>query len=177
MDTRAQAGPREHIRASLGRARLESGQGDWADLLDPLVRLRTARGISSLSLSHWSVLEATEVAAPGAKVRPGAVLRRPRRSNGRGARGRRLLRTRSEVVASIDPETGVVPGVTRDRKVRSSRRCSMCPAIHITSRSWLRSSSTHVPSDPPLRVVSCSLSRAAARRYNMPRGSLTVRFM
>lgn len=54
---------------------------------------------------------------------------------------------------SNDPETDVVPGVTRDRKVRSSRRCSMCPAIHITSRSWLRSSSTHEPSDPPLRVV------------------------
>lgn len=30
----------------------------------------------------------------------------------------------------------------------------MCPAIHISSRSWLRSSSTHEPSDPPLRVVS-----------------------
>ena len=29
----------------------------------------------------------------------------------------------------------------------------MCPAIHINSRSWLRSSSTHEPSDPPLRVV------------------------
>ena len=25
-------------------------------------------------------------------------------------------------------------------------------AIHITSRSWLRSSSTHEPSDPPLRM-------------------------
>jgi hypothetical protein len=37
--------------------------------------------------------------------------------------------------------------------VRSRCRCSMCPAIHITSRSWLRSSSTHEPSDPPLRVV------------------------
>lgn len=32
----------------------------------------------------------------------------------------------------------------------------MCPAIHITSRSWLRSSSTHEPSDPPLRVLSRS---------------------
>ena len=29
----------------------------------------------------------------------------------------------------------------------------MCPAIHISSRSWLRSSSTHEPSDPPLRIV------------------------
>ena len=32
-------------------------------------------------------------------------------------------------------------------------RCSMCPAIHINSRSWLRSSSTHEPSDPPPRVI------------------------
>ena len=53
-----------------------------------------------------------------------------------------------------DPRTGVAPGVTRSRNVRSRCRCSMCPAIHINSRSWLRSSSTHEPSDPPLRVVS-----------------------
>ena len=37
--------------------------------------------------------------------------------------------------------------------MRSKYRCSMCPAIHINSRSWLRSSSMHEPSDPPLRVV------------------------
>ena len=47
----------------------------------------------------------------------------------------------------------MVPGITQDRNMRSRCRCSMCPAIHITSRSWLRSSSTHEPSDPPLRVV------------------------
>ena len=52
-----------------------------------------------------------------------------------------------------DPETGVVPGLTRDRNMRSRCRCSMCPAIHTNSRSWLRSSSTHEPSDPPLRAV------------------------
>ena len=52
-----------------------------------------------------------------------------------------------------DPQTGVAPGVTRSRNVRSRYRCSMCPAIHINSRTWLRSSSTHEPSDPPLRVV------------------------
>ena len=57
---------------------------------------------------------------------------------------------------SSDPETGVAPGVTQGRNVRSRCRCSMCPAIHINSRSWLRSSSTHEPSDPPLRVVFCS---------------------
>lgn len=54
-----------------------------------------------------------------------------------------------------DPQTGVAPGVTRSRNVRSRYRCSMCPAIHINSRTWLRSSSTHEPSDPPLRVVKC----------------------
>ena len=43
--------------------------------------------------------------------------------------------------------------------MRSRRQCSMCPAIHINSRSWLRSSSTHEPSDPPLRVMSCLSSR------------------
>ena len=52
----------------------------------------------------------------------------------------------------------MVPGGPRDRNVRSRRRCSMCPAIHINSRSWLRSSSTHEPSDPPLRVVSQQIS-------------------
>lgn len=51
--------------------------------------------------------------------------------------------------------------------MRSRYRCSMCPAIHINSRSWLRSSSTHEPSDPPLRVV-CSFFRAIERRVAPP---------
>lgn len=42
--------------------------------------------------------------------------------------------------------------------MRSRYRCSMCPAIHINSRSWLRSSSTHEPSDPPLRVINFSFA-------------------
>ena len=33
----------------------------------------------------------------------------------------------------------------------------MCPAVHIAYRSWLRSSSTCEPSDPPPRVVPCVL--------------------
>lgn len=37
--------------------------------------------------------------------------------------------------------------------MRSKSKCSVCPAIHTKSRSWLRSSSTREPSDPPLRVV------------------------
>lgn len=52
-----------------------------------------------------------------------------------------------------DPQTDVALGVTQSRNMRSRYRCSMCPAIHINSRSWLRSSSTHEPSDPPPRVV------------------------
>ena len=51
------------------------------------------------------------------------------------------------------PSDGRGPGNTLGRNVRSRCRCSMCPAIHITSRSWLRSSSTREPSDPPLGVV------------------------
>jgi hypothetical protein len=42
----------------------------------------------------------------------------------------------------------------------------MSPAIHIKSRSWLRSSSTHEPSDPPLRVIfSFYRMRRATRRH------------
>lgn len=52
-----------------------------------------------------------------------------------------------------DPQTDVAPGRTRGRNVRSKNQCSMCPAIHTKSRSWLRSSSTREPSDPLLRVV------------------------
>ena len=74
-----------------------------------------------------------------------------------------------------DPETGVAPGFTRCRNMRSRCRCSMCPAIHINSRSWLRSSSTHEPSDPPLRVVSHHRSSndfvpATERRRKQERG-------
>lgn len=48
--------------------------------------------------------------------------------------------------------------------MRSRYRCSMCPAIHINSRSWLRSSSTHEPSDPPLRVVIFVITFESNRR-------------
>ena len=55
-------------------------------------------------------------------------------------------------VTHSDTETGVAPGLTRHRNMRSRYRCSMWPAIHINSHSWLCSSSIHEPSDPPLRV-------------------------
>ncbi len=77
---------------------------------------------------------------------------RPRHPNARA-------RTKARDSYQSDPETGVVPGVTRDRNVRSRRRRSMYPAIHINSRSWLRSSSTHEPSDPPLRAIMVTFRR------------------
>lgn len=43
--------------------------------------------------------------------------------------------------------------------MRSKNQCSMCPAIHTKSRSWLRSSSTREPSDPLLRVVKFQVAR------------------
>ena len=71
----------------------------------------------------------------------------------KAARRANAPRNQSGRLWSADPQTGVAPGMTRSRNVRSRCRCSMCPAIHINSRSWLRSSSTHEPSDPPHRVV------------------------
>ena len=55
--------------------------------------------------------------------------------------------------------------------MRSRYRCSMCPAIHINSRSWLRSSSTHEPSDPPPKVVSFSVVQLFPRGKGRWRGS------
>ena len=55
--------------------------------------------------------------------------------------------------------------------MRSKCRCSMCPAIHINSRSWLRSSSTHEPSDPPLKVVfvfANSQAQSSAHQRRLP---------
>ena len=80
-----------------------------------------------------------------AKTEQICLLRRPK------AQKKRLIFFCDECFT--DPQTGVASGVTRSRNVRSRYRCSMCPAIHINSRSWLRSSSTHEPSDPPPRVV------------------------
>ena len=84
-----------------------------------------------------------------------------------------------------DPQTGVAPGWTRGRNMRSRYRCSMCSAIHINSRSWLRSSSTHEPSDPPLKVVffflrtesllACSLSKQQFFFSKMKKGNEALR--
>lgn len=71
-----------------------------------------------------------------------------------------------------DPQTGEAPGRTRGRNARSKNQCSMCPAIHTKSRSWLRSSSTREPSDPLLRVV---LLVSTARSRFILRSRVSVR--
>ena len=98
-------------------------------------------------------------------IEPASATHQPsgevRRQKSRGGRAAELSDKRQCARAlcalreylSADTQTDVAPGVTRSRNMRSRCRCSMCPAIHINSRSWLRSSSTHEPSDPPHRVV------------------------
>ena len=56
--------------------------------------------------------------------------------------------------------------------MRSRCRCSRYPAIHTNSRSWLRSSSTHEPSDPPLRVVHHASRYGLANTSIQPKGSM-----
>lgn len=53
--------------------------------------------------------------------------------------------------------------------MRSRCRCSRWSAIHTSSRNWLRSSSTHEPSDPPHRVVFLLSSSSSAARKRRPR--------
>lgn len=81
-------------------------------------------------------------------ARLGSAKRRPRTPSGATNQEKNSFCMRIS-----DPQTDVAPGRTRGRNVRSKNQCSMCPAIHTKSRSWLRSSSTREPSDPLLRVV------------------------
>lgn len=57
----------------------------------------------------------------------------------------------------------------------------MCPAVHMSTRNLLRSSSTHEPSDPPFRVVSLVADLRLHHRtgpipaFNVPRRRATRR--
>lgn len=83
-------------------------------------------------------------------LRSTALVRRKRAGRARGPLG-----PLAALFYASDPQTGGAPVKIRGRNVRSKDQCSMCPAIHTKSRSWLRSSSTLEPSDPPLGVVFC----------------------
>ncbi|GFO27015.1 LOW QUALITY PROTEIN: hypothetical protein PoB_005352000 [Plakobranchus ocellatus] len=84
----------------------------------------------------------------------GGVRRRPRDGPGRGWRSTKRARARRTAMVFVRrPSDGRGSGWTRSRHERSRCRWSLCSAIHINSRSWLRSSSMHEPSDPPLKVV------------------------
>lgn len=118
------------------------------------------------------------------------------RSKSRGGRARLAHSTRQRATASaaatgaaaasaivamtLSPTLGQarLRQESRSRNMRSRCRCSVCPAIHINSRSWLRSSSTHEPSDPPHRaVLVCShhdFSGARTLLVGLPAASATL---
>lgn|GEM_PF-5482269 len=54
---------------------------------------------------------------------------------------------------------------SQSRNVRSKNRRSQYPAIHVTSRILLRSSSTHEPNDPPHRVIQSVYFSLAQLKY------------
>lgn len=100
--------------------------------------------------------------------RPGAEP--PRVGGGSRRTGSTVVET--NVVASFrdDPQTGVALGSSPGPQCAFEMSMLMCPAVHTTTRSLLRLSSTHEPSDPPLRVVytkqtvSCASLPAKCRR-------------
>ena len=76
---------------------------------------------------HWHRLEAT---------RP--VAQTPPQRGGLGGHDgpERVSKSKGNAIDILaDPQTGVAPGWTRGRHMRSRCRCSMCSAIHINSRS------------------------------------------
>jgi DNA gyrase inhibitor GyrI len=52
-----------------------------------------------------------------------------------------------------DTQTDMLPGGPKSAICVQKFDDSLISAIHITYRSWLRSSSMHEPRDPPLKVV------------------------
>lgn len=69
-----------------------------------------------------------------------------------------------------DPRVGVTAAHCRTAAAMCVRLVDVSGilAIHIPTRSLLRSSSTHEPSDPPLRVVFYCFLRAAWLRRSLP---------
>ena len=64
-----------------------------------------------------------------------------------------------------DPQTGVALGSSPGPQCAFEMSMLMCPAVHTTTRSLLRLSSTHEPSDPPLRVVTNVCMCVAVSKY------------
>lgn len=103
--------------------------------------------------------EARESARPwGANTPLGRPLAGAPIATGRGPEGPRTVRCGRDTSASCkdDPQTGVALGSSPGPQCAFEMSMLMCPAVHTTTRSLLRLSSTHEPSDPPLRVVCVS---------------------
>lgn len=124
----------------------------------PVFRRRAPSGAARSRVDRWPEPVGGTSATPAARASLRGTLLGRRELSGLGsAEGWLPVRPRRRETSfcerSSDPQTDVAPGRTRGRNVRSKNQCSMCPAIHTKSRSWLRSSSTREPSDPLLRVV------------------------
>lgn len=98
---------------------------------------RDARGATWLPVS----------AVPGAPITPKADCREAIDAT------RVKCRRTARVSFKHDPQTGVALGSSPGPQCAFEMSMLMCPAVHTTTRSLLRLSSTHEPSDPPLRVV------------------------
>ena len=102
---------------------------------DPLSSSPTHR--TNTTLSHSLTLST---------LPPLASRRRPDRNAVRPAP--RIIRSKY-----TDPQSDVARAARLGRHLRSRYRCSMCSAVRMDSRTLLRSSSIHEPSDPPSKVI------------------------
>lgn len=132
--------------AVVDRGELDSSRSQAAAGLRSRWTIGSSGGEDASALARtWPVCTSND---PRPRVSP------HREARGDGVRERSGRRTRGASKSFYRPSDRRGSGNTRSRNMRSRCRCSMCPAIHINSRSWLRSSSTHEPSDPPRRVIS-----------------------
>ena len=89
--------------------------------------------------SHRRVTVTDQVTAHTASCHRHSMHLRPRDSNKSHESPERFFQRQKDrekrLILLADPQTGVDPGWTRVRHMRSRCRCSMCSAIHINSRS------------------------------------------
>lgn len=134
----------------------------------------TARGAVALALVcrdlHFLLPALVQVCGISPCIKPGAggrvcprrrglVLKERRAATSARAcpqlRARRASHAAGPVVSVGRPSARRGPGLEiQGPQCAFETSMFMCPAVHMSTRNLLRSSSTHEPSDPPFRVVS-----------------------